>query len=172
MLPDELRELATRVPREPGTELPGGASSAEIDAAEASLGVQIPPEVREWLAFTNGPAIGPGGVYGLAEFEEVYGFIPEFRANRWLPLGTDGCGNYFVLATDSSPLRPVFFVDGLQDGGYGVPTYAVASHYWRFLRFLLQRELGETRWPFERDYVTEWDLDFESITGATLPWDA
>src|SRR5215831_19437937 len=89
---EEVRRLAETVPREPGVPLAPGASVDEIDGFLRRTGLEIPPEVREWLRFTDGPRIGPGGVYGLRDFEHVYGFLPEFRDNCWLPLGTDGCG--------------------------------------------------------------------------------
>jgi hypothetical protein len=134
--------------------------------------VPIPPEVREWLRFTDGPCIGPGGVYGLREFEKTYKFLPDFKDKRWLPLGTDGCGDYYVLALESEdePLRPVYFIDPHQDGGYGMPTYAVASEFWRFLWFLFQHELGERRWPFGVEFVLANDPALKDVKSALLPW--
>jgi cell wall assembly regulator SMI1 len=115
------------VPRKSGVPLPPGASDGQINDFARRTGLSVPSEVREWLRFTDGPRIGPGGVYGLRDFEEVYGFLPQFRENRWLPLGTDGCGNYYVpaLGSEDRPLQPVYFVDPLP-GGYGTPAYAVA----------------------------------------------
>src|SRR4051812_5659230 len=98
---EEVLRLAEVVPRGPGTLLPLGATDAEIDAFVMAQQVTIAPEVRDWLSFTNGPRIGFGGVYGLNDFENVYGFMPEFKERHWLPLGTDGCGDYYVLAFDS-----------------------------------------------------------------------
>jgi hypothetical protein len=135
-------------------------------------GLAFPPEVRDWLRFTDGPRIGPGGIFGLRDFEEVYGFKPEFLAKRWLPLGTDGCGDYYVLALDSKdhPLRPVYFIDPYHEGGYDVPTYVVASGFWRFLWFLFRKEVGERGWPFDPAYVLGNDPDLAKVTSARLPW--
>jgi hypothetical protein len=170
-LPEEVRNLATIVRRPLGTTLPTAASDAEIDALARRTRVSIPSAVREWLAFTNGPKIGPGGVYGLNDFEKTYGFLPEFRDHRWLPLGTDGCGDYYVLALESEdhPLQPVYFIDPIPDG-YEIPAYAVASIFWQFLWFLFNRELGEDRWPFDPAFVLEHDPALAKVATAPLPW--
>ena len=134
--------------------MPPGVSDSEIDGFVWKSELPIPPEVRDWLRFTNGPRIGPGGVFGIGDFERVDGFLPEFRENRWLPLGTDGCGDYYVLALDSEdkPLCPVYFIDPYRSG-YSTPDYAVASGFWRFLWFLFKAEMGERRWPFHPEFV-------------------
>ena len=168
---DEVRRLAKIVPREPGVPLPPGASDGQIDGFLHRTGLEIPPEVREWLRFTNGPPIGPGGDFGLRDFERVDGFLPVFRERRWLPLGTDGCGDYYVLALDSGdhPLQPVYFIDPYR-GGYGVPSYVVASGFWRFLRFLFKHEVGERGWPFDPTFVLRQDPELATVTSAPLPW--
>lgn len=172
-LAEEVLRLAEIVPREPGVTLPPGATDAQIDAFTALHVVAIPPEVRDWLRFTNGPRIGPGGVFGLKDFEEVYGFMPEFKERLWLPLGTDGCGDYYVLALDpeDGPLRPVYFIDPYASG-YGAPTYAVASGFWQFLRFLFRHELGERGWPFDAAFVLASDPELAGVRSAPLPWEA
>jgi hypothetical protein len=100
--------------------------------------------------------------------------LPEFKANSWLPLGTDGCGDYYVLAlaSEPDPLRPVYFIDPYQDGGYSRPTYAVASELWLFLRFLFRDELGDRSWPFESRSVLVSDPLLAQVRGAPLPWEA
>ena len=172
-LEEEVLRLAEIVPREPGVPHPPGATEAEIAAFAVLDGVAIPPEVRDWLLFTNGPRIGPGGVYGLKDFRKVYGFMPGFKERLWLPLGTDGCGGYYVLALDSEdrPLLPVYFIDP-HDSGYEAPTYAVASGFWLFLRFLFRCELGERGWPFDVDFVLASDPKLARVRGAPLPWEA
>jgi hypothetical protein len=170
-LQEEVLHLATILPREPRVPLPPGASDSEIDGFARKTGLTIPPEVREWLRFTDGPRIGPGGVFGLRDFEEVYGFLSEFRDRGWLPLGTDGCGDYYVLALDSEdrPLQPVYFIDPYVDG-YSVPTYAVASSFWRFLWFLFNEELEERGWPFDPEFVLRHDATLAEVRSAALPW--
>jgi len=170
-LQEEVLRLAEVVPREPGTLLTRGATDAQIEAFVRLQQVTIPPEVRNWPGFTNGPRIGPGGIFGLKDFENVYGFMPEFKEQLWLPLGTDGCGDYYVLALDSEdrPLRPVYFIDPY-DSGCDTPTYAIASGFWPFLRFLFRRELGERGWPFDAAFVLTSDPELAGVRSAPLPW--
>jgi hypothetical protein len=89
-----------------------------------------------------------------------------------LPLGTDGCGDYYVLALDSEdrPFRPVDFIDPYQEGGYSAPTYPVASEFWRFPWFLFQDELGERRWPFDAEFVRANDPAPKDVKSTLLPW--
>src|SRR5579884_3879178 len=141
---EEAIHLATQIPGPPGESLPPGLGHADIESFARRTGLPVPPELQAWLRFTNGPGIGPGGVYGIRprrehlDMERVLDFLPVFKANRWLPLATDGCGDYFVLALgpQEDAQRPVLFIDPYEDGGYGVPAYAVASGLWPFLRFL------------------------------------
>jgi hypothetical protein len=167
---DEVLHLATIVPREPGVPLPTGAEDWQIDGFTRSEGVPIPDEVRHWLRFTDGPVIGPGGINGLKGFQEDYEIHPVFKEKLWLPLGTDGCGNYYVLALDSSdkPLQPVYFIDCIK--GYDEPNHVVASGFWQFLRFLFQDELGDRRWPFQPEHVLGQDPDLARVKCAPLPW--
>jgi hypothetical protein len=179
LLTREVIQLAAQIPTPTGEPLPPGLSDAEIDGFTQRTGLLIPPELREWLHFTNGPCIGPGGVYGIRprrehlDMEGVYEFLPEFKQNHWLPLGTDGCGNYYVLALASEPseLRPVYFIDASQDNGYKAPTYAVASESWHFLRFLFRSELGDHAWPFDSKTVLANDPELSRVKGAPMPWD-
>jgi SMI1 / KNR4 family (SUKH-1) len=176
---EEVMRLAAQVPGPPGEPLPPGLSDAEIEGFTRRTGLPVPPELREWLRFTNGPCIGPGGLFGirprrgLLDIERALGFVPVFRENGWLPLGTDGCGDYYVLAlgpAEDSP-RPVLFVDPHGEGGYGVAAYAVGSGLWPFLRFLFRRELGEGGWPFDQAAVLAGDPGLAEIRAAPLPWD-
>ena len=169
---DEVLRLATIAPREPGSLLPLGATDEAILRFEVVQVVPIPREVAAWLRFSDGPNIGPGGINGLRGFEQDFKVHFGFKSRRWLPLGTDGCGNDYVLALDSEnlPRRPVYFIDPYASNGYDRPTYAVASGFWQFLRFLLRREMGERRWPFDAAYVLQVDPDLASIQSACLPW--
>jgi hypothetical protein len=179
-LKEEVIELAGRVPSPPGEMLPAGVTDIEIDAFTQRTGLPVPQELREWLHFTNGPCIGPGGIYGILprrrhlDIESVYGLYSGFKHKQWLPLGTDGCGNFFVLALNSEPtgIRPVYFVDVHQGTSHELPTYAVASELWLFLRFLFRAELGNTSWPFDASAVLANDTELASVTGAPLPWNA
>jgi hypothetical protein len=179
-LHEEVIQLAAQVPAPPGEPLPPGLLDADIDAFRIRTGLSIPPELREWLRFTNGPCIGPGGIFGVKplrtdqDMEGVYEYLPEFKRNQWLPIATDGCGDYYVLAlaSEPEPLRPVYFIDPYQVGGYSRPTYVVASELWLFFRFLFRKELGQRGWPFDSQSVLLSDPGLAQVRGAPLPWEA
>jgi cell wall assembly regulator SMI1 len=171
---EEVMLLAETVRRPRGTELPDGADSFELQDFSRETGFALPPELRRWLSFTNGPLIGPGGIFGIEteghsrNISDVLDLVPAFRKKNWLPIAGDGCGNYYVLASESKSLRPVYFINAY--GGYDVAAYAVASELWLFLRFLFQYELGVKSWPFNEVFVTTHDPMILNVTGAPLPW--
>jgi hypothetical protein len=83
------------------------------------LGQRLRPELRTWLSICGGAAIGPGGVFGqrpdrphldMVKIREMH---PQWRVLGWLPVASDGCGNYYVLAEDGT----VGFVDPKNDPG-------------------------------------------------------
>jgi hypothetical protein len=70
------------------------------------------------LLILNGDTIGEGGVFGaraddpaldIARVRET--FREEWAGQPWLPVASDGCGNYYVLVGDG----PVAFVDVMSD---------------------------------------------------------
>lgn len=175
--------LLNTVERPPDTALPPGADSAALDEFEAATGIQLPPEVREWLQTCNAPCVGPGGLYGVAPAAPYLSMAaqldlhPEWRALGWLPFAGDGMGNEYVmdLRCRSKNGHPIYFVD--HEVSMTEPGYVVASGAWQFLRFLLQRELDDMatrtrRWPFQKDYVLAEDPELAIIqTEASLPWE-
>lgn len=173
LLQREVIRLANIVPREPSVPLPLGAEEYQLDAFAVTNGFPLPVGVREWLMYTDGPCIGFGGIHGLRDYKRTFGILPEFQERQWLPLGTDGCGDYYVLALNSEdlPLHPVYFIDSIREG-YEKPSYVVASGFWRFLWFMFKHELGERGWPFNKGYVLAHDPDIATIKSAVLPWDA
>ena len=129
----------------------------------------MPPALRDWWRFTNGPCIGPGGMYGIRpqreelDVEGVYPYHPEWRLRNWVPIAGDGCGNDYVLAADGSlgPSLPVFFYEHEQSDPVRV-EYVVASGLWPFLRFLLRYEMGERGWPFNQTTVLAIDPEIKA----------
>lgn len=123
---------------------PGGADPAEISELSDELGIALPAELVAWLEVCRGEAIGPGGVFGVrpdrddCDIASRLAGQPGWGRRGWPPVG-DGCGNSYVLLT-TGPLTG--FVGFVADPG-GL-AYVVASDLWRFLRFLFERELGET----------------------------
>jgi hypothetical protein len=172
---DEVLELLGRVPRPPDVESCPRATPKELEDFAVWLGARMPDELREWLRSCNGAPLGPGGVLGVGSAPkslnilEVMSVVPEWRESRLIPIAGDGNGNYFVLAADSCEVRRgVYFIDTSET--FAHPAYVVASGLWHFLRFLFWDELGETRWPFDRDYVVAHDPKIEALESDLLPW--
>ena len=181
---EAVKDLLSKLPRPPKVSLPGGASDADIQAFSDRTGIKVPPPLAEWLKLCNGPMVGPGGLFGIPpvrkhlSIEYIYEIYPEWRAKAWIPLSSDGCGNYYILASaqDFGPGWPVLFIDTME--ARDRPAYIVASGIWRFLVFLLEDEflhekgLFDTPWPFDRAEVTRRDPEIESFRGVPLPWEA
>ncbi len=174
----EVLELLTKVPVPPEDSTPAGVTDEQLNQFEATNGITIPRLLREWLLMANGPCVGPGGVVGITtkresqDAESILGNYPEWREKGWFPVAGDGCGNYYVVATrnDYGDGEPVLFVDINDDSSE--PAFLAASNTWSFLRFLLQKELDETRWPYSESEVIRDDPEITSFAGVSLPWDA
>lgn len=171
---ERVRVLLERVPRAPEQPAPGGADPAEISELSNELGIALPAELVAWLEVCRGEAIGPGGVFGVRPDRDdcdIAGRLagqPEWRRRGWLPVAGDGCGNSYVLLTTGPLTGFVGLVDTVADPD-GL-AYVVASDLWRFLRFLFERELGETGWPFDQNLVLAEDPDLATAPPELLPW--
>jgi hypothetical protein len=138
-------------------------------------GAKMPSALCDWLAVVNGARIGPGGVLGIrpddpgCDIECLWKVYPEWRNFGWIPIAGDGCGNYYVVSAHI-PAGPVFFIDAVTN--HLTLAYVVASGIWEFFRFLFQSDLGETAWPFQRDFVVGIDPKIEATMGAPMPWNA
>ena len=142
-VPEAIRHLVHTVPRAPEDAIPQGCKPEDIAGLEARTGLAIPPEMRDWLHYTNGPCIGPGGLFGIRpnrrsmDIEQYLRLFPAWAERRWLPVAGDGCGNYFVLECDVAQSRRVLFVDPLEDAQQGE---VVADNLWVFLGNILEAE--------------------------------
>lgn len=171
---EDVKEMALRVPSPPCEEAFAGTNHETISDLEKRIGIVVPLSLREWLCFANGPCIGPGGVLGIRperhwlDIEEVLQSYPSWKGHGWLPVAGDGCGNYYVINT--CECGSVYFVDTAMDADK--LAYAVASDLWMFLWFLFNHELGDTRWPFTREYVVANDPRIMNCSRAPLPWNA
>ncbi|MGZ4428829.1 MAG: SMI1/KNR4 family protein [Nocardioidaceae bacterium] len=110
----QLVHGAVRDPDEPGVL---GAGDEDLEDLEVRLGHRLPPPLRQWLRICRGATIGPGGFFGnrpdkpSLDIPFYLSLFPEWKANRWLPIAGDGCGNYFVLLDSGQ----VGFVDTMSD---------------------------------------------------------
>lgn len=123
----------------------------------------VSPTAEHLFDIQNGAIAGPGLLLGAdtdnpdLDISFNQSLWPEWPEQRWLPVATDGVGNAYVVTSDEDP---------------GSLAYVGASSLVHFLVFLLDKELGERRWPFDADYVTEQDPAITSAPGAPLPWAA
>ncbi|GAA4609211.1 cell wall assembly regulator SMI1 [Actinoplanes octamycinicus] len=156
-LPPELRDLT-------------GADDSRVAAIAARYDRQLPEEYVRWLRVCDGSYAGPGGIFGVRDALDVLGFHPDWAGRGWLPVAGDGCGNYYVLDLSREHIDrdAVYFVDTMAGEGL---TYLVASSFLRFLRFLLEGELGERRWPFRAGHVSAEDPEVLLLRDEELfPW--
>jgi hypothetical protein len=170
-------DLLRSVPRPPGADGYLGASCGQMEALEILLGYSVPSSVRVWLGLCNGLIAGPGGLYGIGgdhDFLDIafmLNMYPHWRDQKWLPIAGDGNGNHYVVDAGRVHIASdgVFFVD-IAMGSMEL-TYIVASKVSLFLEFLLRRELGDCRWPFDRDFVLGRDPMLGSVVpSGLLPW--
>lgn len=172
-------ELLKRVPRPPEAKGLTRATNEQLTALQDELGFQLPESYRAWLGTCNGVLAGPGGLYGTAtrpdfiDVNFVLGLYPEWKAAKWLPVAGDGNGNHYVLDLSQSHIShdAVFFVDTTENPAE--LAYIVGSTLPRFLLMLLNRELGERRWPFNREYMLKSDPAIATVDPISLlPWEA
>jgi len=172
---EELIDLARQVPAPPGQEFTG-AREEDIVALESEIDRALSPELRRWLRVVNGAMLGPGGVFGVRDvhdflsIEKYLRIYPEWRTLGWVPIASDGVGNYWVTVPQGPDRSAdwVAFVDTHENPG-AVDRY-VASSFLRFMRFLLKSELGETRWPGDKEYDLECDPALANVPEAQAAW--
>jgi cell wall assembly regulator SMI1 len=158
----------------PDEQIPAGISDSEISLCEARLGILFPEKLREWLGYSNGPCVGPGGMMGVKtvrdnlDIEVILDLHPTWKEKGWLPVAGDGCGNYYVLVISNPKESPVAFVDTME--AESELAYVVASDFWRFLFFLFRGDLRESRWPFDKVEFERMDPEIFHL-GLPLPWD-
>ncbi len=173
-----IRNLVHAAPGPPGEPVPDGVSDDQIAGFELRTGAPMPPELKDWLLISNGPCIGPGGLFGIKparddlDIELHFELYPNWLARKWIAIAGDGCGNYYVVATQQEygPGYPVFFIDCHEDTD--VPSYIAASGVGHFLIFLLEREIGARGWPFDERYVVAADPNIRRFHSLSLPWNA
>lgn len=172
---EHVVSILTELEKPPGESIPSGLKQADVDGVESRIGFCLPDPFRKWLKTTNGPCVGPGGIVGvntareLQNLESIYELYPNWKAKRWVPVAGDGCGNYYVLVHEVYDLQPVVFVDVMENSDE--PAFIVASDLWHFLAFLFRKDMGKSRWPFDKEEVVEKDPKILK-TKLLLPWNA
>jgi len=171
-----IPQLLRRVPKEKSWHEPGPAALDDIRNFEIENDMSLSRDVVEWLMTANGFQGGPSALLnGVSrrEARATKGALtshPEWKSMKWFPLGEDGCGNCYVsYPIDRLPdRRPVCFVEPADD-----PlriAYIVASSVWHFLYFILNEQMGDERWPFNREYVLEQDPTIHEFRELPTPW--
>jgi cell wall assembly regulator SMI1 len=184
--------------------VPRGVSDSDCDEFEQRTGIALPNDFREWLKVSNGPEVGPSGMFGIGtptdflDIESILDIHPGWKSKKWIPVASDACGNYYLVATQQEFGRgyPVFFVEATS--GSDSPQYIVASDIGHFVIALLEqeladidlpferldglsfeeltapgspfKELSEHRWPFDENRVMQTDPHIVDFPGLTLPW--
>jgi hypothetical protein len=175
---EEVAGLLRCVPSPPGEAIPPGASDEVIAAFERRCGVAVPSELRQWLKTSNGPCVGPGGLFGIRPLREDldielhWRLYPMWKEKQLIAVAGDGNGNYYVLDANQRTTggHPVTFIDTMEDPAR--PLYVVASGLWKFLYFLLAKELRPSPWPFDRRFMQREDPEIVSFSEYTMPWEA
>jgi cell wall assembly regulator SMI1 len=174
---EEIDRLISASEKPPTFQTIQGATSEQLNAAESVLQFKLPSALIEWLRFCNGTALGPGGIFGVFCNPEVIDIIEHWkrisfwRTAKMIPLAGDGFGNYYAvpLQGDFGIPEPILFIQMSTRDDLG-SRIVVASTALHLVKFLLLKELGESRWPFDREFVTSLDASIESTTGVCLPW--
>ncbi|MDR7486625.1 MAG: SMI1/KNR4 family protein [Armatimonadota bacterium] len=159
------------------------ASPGVIARAEAELGVRFSPSMRAVLEDFNGGYVVNEPILGVPPVQSALDLLFATRQARahWGPMGwkqefveigSDGCGNPYVLLMDRADPdgeAPVGFFDaGVMD-----ITEVVASSYLTYLWFLIQ----EVKWyhqadgkPLARDEVLWTKATVVVRPDALSPW--
>jgi len=181
---EETIDLLHKLAVSENQKVPAGTDELAIADFEKENGVLLSPQLREWFLFCNGGALGPGALYGIGnaskfvDIESMWALYPEWKARGWLPLASDGCGDYYILdlGCKIQVEHPVFFID---QADLEPPSYIMASDVWQFFRGLFLSELErdpetfDFYWPFDEKKVLEDDPKLRDYNG-TVPfaWNA
>jgi cell wall assembly regulator SMI1 len=153
----------------------------KIKSFENNYNVRLPKDFIEWLFIANGSNVGPGGFFGIEtgrnsnDIEFYLKIYPGWVELKYIPIASDGCGNtYLIDLTNNSTNGFIFFIDSYTD--INKLTYYVASNFWTFLYFILNREVEdeeageEDEWPFDKQKITSIDPEILKAPKEFLPW--
>ena len=165
--------LAHEAARPPGASYSGGADDAEIADLQQAVALPLPADLVDWLRVCKGDLIGPGGLYGVrhspnvTDIASALDWVPNWRQRGWLPVAGDGNGDYYMLITNSELTGCIGFVD---QADIDAIDYVVATNLWTFLWFLLRKDAGDHRWPFDRNHVVGHDPAMATVPADLQPW--
>ena len=181
--------LLTRLPYPYKRSPIGSLTEADLQAFTERTQIELPAEICAWFKITNGLRVGTQRLFGIRKMrgdiddvESILKIFPSWKERGWLPIGTDGSGNYYVipLRGDYGPGFPVFFVEIIQDEN--APLYIAASDLEHFIRSFIEDEVEFAEWPPDKPLELVWPFDKEQVlrkdpailnfTGVALPWEA
>jgi len=133
------------------------AAAADVDRAEVELGVRLPPSMRAALRAFNGAFVVGEPVLGVPPVQPSLDLVSATRQARthwdptgwkaeYLDVGSDGCGNPYVLLLDRAGRAGEAPV-GFFDSGAMTVSEIVASSYLHYLWFLIR----DVRWYYQAD---------------------
>jgi cell wall assembly regulator SMI1 len=184
----DILDLISRKRADYRIDLEPPASAQQISDCENRLGLSFPHELRAWLTVCNGATTPFGALYGvpIAKDKEESGTIESIASiwsnagwlqKRWIPIGTDGCGNFYMCVRDpQASMDIIAFVDTMEDPQR--LSYAVASDLYSFFAGFFLTEvaldnplLGQNLWPFDKTWAEKYDPRLFQVKAAELPWD-
>ena len=138
-------ETLDKLPR-PDIDLPIGASLNDIRAFESRFNLRLPKPLLEFLQVINGAYVGGQGFLGINsttnnEIGQVLELTPLWVERNWIPVASDGCGNYFVIVSLSEHDHPICFVD--HEIGYDTIDYVAASSLEIFVEQFILQEISQ-----------------------------
>ena len=116
---DRIIYLLNTIPKPPEDDIPKGIPEIEIMNAEKRIGISFPEDLKEWLMISNGPCIGPGGVFGIRaersslDVEKIISLYDSWKNLHWIPIAGDGFGNYYIVDTmkETKYGHPIYFIN-------------------------------------------------------------
>ncbi len=162
--------------------IPPGATPAELAQLRRDLTFTPPPELESWLTLCRGCEVQAPSIVHLlgtrARYFDIAGaLLPEWIANRRIPIANDGCGQHYVLIADRAPAPVAFFEAHAPER----PEYLVASSLPVFLDLAIQEaeaspapsldepECVDSVW-FSRDKFFIADPAAAAITDIPFAW--
>lgn len=149
-----------------------GVSQSVIERELGSRELRVPYELAEWFRICGGVVGHEFSILGLNPESDGHGVwwpgemldLPEsWRVKMWIPVGTDGFGNRYVM---SEVEKYVFFVDMSFPDRIG---YYIATSLFKFIQLALKSERDRRDWVESRDLVEKDDPSLSSL--SPLIWD-